>query len=213
MPPAPNRTPSCRPAVPPPPVSGAAVGNAVPAGADECVGAEECVGADVAAWVCVAVGELEACAELDARAELDACAELDEDAWGEPEAEAPPRAVEVALEDELEELEDDLDACPVGDGVRVPAPVEEECPPVGAVGVKIDGTEEPPLVQAETVTARSTAPAAERPAISHAPWAATGGVRRIFMNPPRMRVRIFAFPSGAPPGYVGSSPGREQPCR
>jgi hypothetical protein len=57
----------------------------------------------------------------------------------------------------------------VGDGVRVPAPVDEECPPVGAVGVKIDGTEEPPPVQAETVSARRTAPAAERPAISHAP--------------------------------------------
>ena len=68
-----------------------------------------------------------------------------------------------------DELPDDLDAWPVGDGVRVPAPVDEEWPPVGAVGVKIDGTEEPPPVQAETVTATRTAPAAERPAISHAP--------------------------------------------
>ena len=66
-PPAPNRTPSCSPAVPPPPVSGAAVGYAVLTGADECVGAGV-----VAAWVCVTVGELEACAELDAEAELDA---------------------------------------------------------------------------------------------------------------------------------------------
>jgi hypothetical protein len=92
----------------------------------------------------------------------------------------------VALADELL---DGLDAWPVGEGVRVLAPVDEECPVVGGVGVKIDGTEEPPLVQAETVTARRNAPAAERPAISHAPWAATGGVKRIFMNPPRMRVR------------------------
>jgi hypothetical protein len=53
--------------VPPPPVSGAAVGYAVLTGADECVGAGV-----VAAWVCVTVGELEACAELDAEAELDA---------------------------------------------------------------------------------------------------------------------------------------------
>jgi hypothetical protein len=95
-------------------------------------------------------------------------------------------AVEVALADEPV---DGLDAWPVGDGVRVPVPVDEECPFVGAVGVKIVGTEDPPPLQAETVSARRTAPAAERPAISHAPGAATGGVRRIFMNPPRMRVR------------------------
>ena len=103
-----------------------------------------------------------------------------------PEAEAPPRAVEVALADERV---DDLEAWPLGDGVRVPVPVDEECPLPGAVGVKIVGTEDPPPVQAETVSARRTAPAADRPAISHAPWAATGRVRRIFMNPPRMRVR------------------------
>jgi hypothetical protein len=138
--------------------------------------------------------ELEACAELEADAELDAeldacaepdaCAELD--AEGEPEVEAPPRAVEVALADELL---DDLETCPEGDGVRVAPPVDEECPLVGTVGVKMDGTEEPPPVQAETVTARRIATAAERPAIGHAPWAATGGIRRIFMNPPRMRIR------------------------
>ncbi len=89
-----------------------------------------------------------------------------------------------------EEPPDDLEAWPVGDGVRVPAPVEE-CPLAGTDGVKIDGTDvaEPPPVQAETVTARRTAPAAERPAVSHAPLAATAGIRHIFMNPPRMRVR------------------------
>ncbi len=102
-----------------------------------------------------------------------------------PEAEAPPRAVEVALAEAVGGLE----PWPVGEGVRVPALVDEECPVPGAVGVKIVGTDDPPPVQAETVSVRSTAPAADRPAISHAPWAATGGVRRIFMNPPRMRVR------------------------
>ena len=68
-------------------------------------------------------------------------------------------------------------------------PGHEECPVAGGDGVKIDGTDELPPVQAETVIAKRTAPAAERPAISHAPWPATGGVRRIFMNAPRMRVR------------------------
>ena len=82
----------------------------------------------------------------------------------------------------------DRETDPAGDGVRVPWWLED-CPPVCGVGVPIDGAEEPPPLQAETVTARSAAPAAERPAISHAPWPATGGVRRIFMNPPRMRVR------------------------
>ena len=171
--------------MPPPPVSGAAVGYAGVAGADVCVGAGVVgawvvgawvVGAwVVGAWVVGAVAELEVCAELEAGAEVDA--------WGEPEADAPPPAVAVALEEPL----DDLEASPVGDGVRVPT-VDEEWPPVAGVGVKV-GTEEPPPVQAETVTARRTAPAAERPAISHAPWAATGGIRRMFMNLPRMRVR------------------------
>jgi hypothetical protein len=79
---------------------------------------------------------------------------------------------------------------PVGDGVRVPGlAVDEACALGCGDGVKIDGTDEPPPVQAETVTARRTAPAAERPAISHAPRAATGVVRRIFMNPPRTRAR------------------------
>jgi hypothetical protein len=156
--------------VPPPPVSGAAVGYAGVAGADVCVGAGVVGAWVVGAWVGVAGAELEACVELGVLAELEAGAELgalaEVDAWGEPEADAPPPAVEVALDEPL----DDLEASPVGDGVRVPA-VDEECPPVSGVG------------------ARRTAPAAERPAISHAPWAATGGNRSIFMNPPRMRVR------------------------
>jgi len=67
---------------------------------------------------------------------------------------------------------------------------DEPCPLVCGVGVKIDGTDdELPPVQAETAIATRTAPAAERPAVSHAPWAAMDGARRIFMNPPRMRVR------------------------
>jgi hypothetical protein len=86
------------------------------------------------------------------------------------------------------ELPDDREAWPFGDGVRVP-----ECGPddgfVGGVGVKIVGTEEPPAVQAEAATAMRTAPAAERPAVSHAPRAPPGPVRRFFMKPPRMRVR------------------------
>src|SRR6202034_2672369 len=71
---------------------------------------------------------------------------------------------------------------PVGDGVRVPGlPDDEACALGCGVGARTAGTAEPPPVQAETVSARRTAPAAERPAISHAPWAATGVVRRIFM--------------------------------
>jgi hypothetical protein len=72
MPPTPNSTPSCRPAVPPPPVSGAAVGYA---GAAVCAGGRG-VGELEACAELVAWAELEACAELDA--ELDACAELEE---------------------------------------------------------------------------------------------------------------------------------------
>jgi hypothetical protein len=126
------------------------------------------------------VAEEDACGESEACAEFEACGESDAD------ADAPLRPVAVA------EAPVDLEDWPVGDGVRVPDWLED-CPLVWGVGVKIDGTDEPPPVQADTVTASRTAPAAERPAISHAPWAATGGVRRIFMNPPRMRVRLIRF--------------------
>jgi hypothetical protein len=162
--------------VAPPPVSGAAVGNAGVSGVAVCV------------TVCVTVGFGEA--EWDACGESEACAELEAEACGEPDADAPPRPVEVAVA--VAEAPDDLEDWPVGDGVRVPDGLGD-CPLVWGVGVKIDGTDDPPLVQADTVTASRTAPAAERPAISHAPWAATGGVRRIFMNPPRMRVRLIRF--------------------
>jgi hypothetical protein len=170
--------------MPPPPVSGAVVGNAVDAGADVCAGATLCVGVAVgaaaavcvavalcvgaavavcvgaAAWVCVAV----AVGETGGRDEIDMCGALD--AGASADREDPP----------------------AGDGVRVPDWVAD-CPPVEGVGVKMDGTDELPPVQAETVTARRTAPAAERPAMRHAPGSPIGGIRRIFMNPPRMRVR------------------------
>ena len=54
------------------------------------------------------------------------------------------------------------EAPPAGEGVRLLD--TEACPVVGAVGVKIDGTDEPPAVQADTEIARTAAPAAERPA-------------------------------------------------
>jgi hypothetical protein len=108
----------------------------------------------------------------------------DAEVWAD--ADAPLRPVEVALADELP---DDLEAWPAGDGVRVPEWLVEACPLAEGDGVKICGVDELLPIQPETVTARRTAPAAERPAISHAPLAATGGIKRTFMNPPRMRVR------------------------
>jgi hypothetical protein len=169
-PPIPNKRPSCKPAVPPPPVSGAAVGKA------ELAGADVCDGAGVFACVGLAVAELEAGDE--AADEAGACGELD--------AEAPPRPGADVLADDPPDGREDP---PAGDGVRVPWWLDE-CPFVWGAGAETDGTEEPPPPeQAETATARRTAPAAERPAISHAPGAAPGGVRRIFMYPPRMRIR------------------------
>jgi hypothetical protein len=148
--------------VPPPPVSGAVTGYT---GAGACfTGATPCLaGAD------------DAEAEADADADADACGELE--------------ALRCAVGDVLAPAFPVDEAPPAGDGVRLLD--TEACPLAGAVGVKIDGTEEPepPPVQAETAITMSTAPAAERPAISHAPGAALGLVRRIFMNPPRMRVR------------------------
>jgi len=155
--------------VPPPPVSGAAVGK---------TGADECDGAGVLVCAGFAVAELDACDE--AEDETEAC--------GDSDADAPPRPGADELADELADERPDREAWPAGDGVRVPWWLDD-CPFVWGAGAEIDGTEEPPPEQAETVTARRTAPAAERPAISHAPGAATGGVRRIFMNPPRMRIR------------------------
>jgi hypothetical protein len=80
------------------------------------------------------------------------------------------------------------DRPPAGDGVRVAAWVVAP-DDVSADGVKVDGTEEPPDVQAETAIASRTAPAARRPAASHVSRVAAGVLSRIFMDPPRTRVR------------------------
>jgi hypothetical protein len=77
---------------------------------------------------------------------------------------------------------------PAGDGVWVADCVAEPDDDVSGVGVKVDGTEEPLAVQADTVTASRTAPAARRPAVSHAPRDGAAGVlSRMFMDPPRTR--------------------------
>lgn len=159
--------------MPPPPVWGAAVGKAVLAGG--------VVGRIV---VTDGLGDGDAGAEDDAGAGDDACAdtdgeerdEPDGDVCGEPDADAA-----------AEELPGDREACPVGEAVRAPD-CEPDCAPVCGVWVKVDGAD-PPGVQAETAAATRAAPAAERPTVSHAPRAPPGLVRRIFTNPPRMRVR------------------------
>ena len=82
------------------------------------------------------------------------------------------------------------DRPPAGDGVRVAGWVVVPEDDVSGVGVKVDGTEEPPDVQAEAVTASRSAPAARRPAASQASRVGAGVLSRIFMGPPRTtRVR------------------------
>jgi hypothetical protein len=162
---------SWRPAVPPPPVSGAVVGYAGATGAAVCVtGAED--------------------GTVDGAVVAGGFDEAGADTCGEPVLACGEPVLACAVGDVLAPAVL-VDVPPsVGDGARLPEwPAEDPCPLVCGVGVKTDGTDEPPPVQADTANARSTAPAAERPAISHAPWAALGLVRRIFMNPPRMRVR------------------------
>lgn len=167
--------------MPPPPVSGAAVGYAVFAGADVGVADAVCEfdgstvvtpGLAAGEAVAVAVAEAEACDELDA----ETCDELD--------AGTAPRPVAGAVER------------PPGEAVRLADDVPEAPDtPVCGVGVKVDG-DDPPEVQAETATATRTAPAAERAAVSHALGVAPGLVRRIFANPSsRMRVRYIGFSS------------------
>jgi hypothetical protein len=78
---------------------------------------------------------------------------------------------------------------PAGDGVWVADCVAEPDDDVSGVGVNVDGTEEPPAVQAETAIASRNAPAARRPAASRASRVAAGVLSRIFMDPPRTRVR------------------------
>ena len=166
--------------MPPPPVSGAAVGyknvDCAAEGRVECAGvADRVAGADVRG----------------------------EDVAGEPEAEAftvvvaltvvvvrPGAGLLVAV---------DEDRPPVGDGVLVAGCVVDP-DGVSGDGVKVPGTEEPPDVQAATVTASRTAPAARRPAVSHASLVAAGVLSRIFMDPPRMRVRYTRWSVGTPGG-------------
>jgi hypothetical protein len=120
------------------------------------------------------LGETDADADADADADVDVevdadeCAEAETDT--EPETDALPRCVTDAVG---EVLPGDREV------VAVDAPDDDEF--VCGVGVKVGVA--PPPEQAETATATRTAPAAERPTISHAPWVAPGLVRRIFTNP------------------------------
>jgi hypothetical protein len=76
---------------------------------------------------------------------------------------------------------------PPVDGVWV-ADCVAELDDVSGVGVNVDGTEEPPAVQAEAATVSRTAPAARRPAVSHASRDGAAGVlSHMFMDPPRTR--------------------------
>jgi len=197
----PNSRPSWSPAVPPPPVSGAAgywVAEGTAVGVVDADGrwvadvtcavgvaawVAVAVWVDVAVWVAVAVWVDVALAVADAFG-VDVGLSVGVAAWV---ADALPVAV----------------VCPTcGVFVALPVPVVE----VGGVGcgVKTDGTDEavPPPLQAATVTVMSTAPAATRAPMSQAPrfatgrmatgrmvtgWVVTGMVRRTFMKPPRTR--------------------------
>jgi hypothetical protein len=156
--------------VPPPPVSGAEVGNGRVDGMTVCVLAG-----------CVACGVVVGCDAAEVRDAVDVC-----DADGLPDAEADARAEALLPPDDVavDLVEALLEAAwPVGDGVRVPGWVADE-PVVRGDGVGMDGVPDPvPPMHPETVTASNTAPAAERPANSQ-PECASGVVRRIFMNPP-----------------------------
>lgn len=174
----PNSTPSCRPAVPPPPVWGAVVGKAVFTGADAVAG-----GVDGRIVVTDGLTEAEADADAGVDTGVEADTDADAGACGEPDAGAPARRVTDAVG---AELPDDRDAWPAGKEVRALdcGPV---CGPVCGLGLEV--SVDPPPVQAETATATRTAPAAERPTVSHAPRALPGTVRDIFMSHPRMPVR------------------------
>lgn len=106
--------------------------------------------------------EADAEAEAEAEAEVEARAELDVD--------APSRLADADGEvpGEREAEAEDAPDCELAEFVF-------------GVGVKVDDAPPPPE-QAETAITTRTAPAAERPAISHAPWVAPGLVRRIFTN-------------------------------
>jgi hypothetical protein len=176
-PPAPNRTPSCRPAVPPPPVSGAVVGYGRADGMMVC----ELAGWVAAVWVgCAAddVWEPDDACDDDGPPDADADAEVEADDEARAEVFVP---LDDAAVDRVVALLDD--PWPVGDGVRVPVWIADELG-VCVAGVTMVGVADPvPPMHPDTVTANSTAPAAERPANSHR-VCASGMVRRIFMNPP-----------------------------
>ena len=146
---------------------GVAVGDA---GAEACADLVVCgeAGACVGVAVC---GELGGCVGLVVRGALVAGGAL--------------AAAELVAE-ACGEVMDGRGAWPFGDGVRVP---ECGCDVGGVCGGKTVGDGVGPPVHAETATRIRAAPAAERPAVSHAPWVSAGGVSRSFMNPPRMRVR------------------------
>src|SRR6266568_2200816 len=125
-PPAPKRTPSWRPAVPPPPVSGAVVGNGrvdgmavwVLAG---CVAAV-CVGRGVAGCDATDVRDEDDVCDADGLPDAETDAETDADADADARAEVlvPPDAVALDLAETLLE-----GPWPVGDGVRVPGVPDE----------------------------------------------------------------------------------------
>jgi hypothetical protein len=124
---------------------------------------------------------------VDADADADADADLEADADAEAEALADADLLVDAVLVAGCAVEEPP---PAGDGVWVTGWVAEPDVDVSGVGVKVDGTEEPPAVQAEIATASRTAPAARRPAVSHASRDGAAGVlSRMFMDPPRTRVR------------------------
>jgi hypothetical protein len=155
--------------VPPPPVSGADVGKLGLTALDVCVDVAVAAGVDGSSVVTPGLAETEfvARAESDAEADADGDVEADVEARAELDVDAPSRLADA----EAEALPGDCEA----DALDVPVPEL-----VFGVGVKV-GVAVPPE-QAETAIATRTAPAAERPAISHAPWVAPGLVRRIFTN-------------------------------
>jgi len=192
-PPMPSSRPSWRPAVPPPPVSGAAVGNCVTVAVVVTVAR----GVDEARIerVCVADGEEDAAGDPGARV-AEAEAETETETETDAETEAETEALAVVTRPEAGVLAAVLPAAlllvagcvvvdppPATDGVR-DAECAAEPDDVSGVGTKVDGTEEPPPMQAETVTVSRTAPAARRPAASHASRVAAGVLSRIFMDPP-----------------------------
>lgn len=176
--------------MPPPPVSGAAVGNRVTVAVAVTVAWVVTVawGVDEARTERVGVGE-EAAGELGARV-----AEAETET--ETETEAETEALAVVTRPEAAVLAAVLlvagcvvvDRPPAGEGVRVSGCVAAPDDVTG-VGVKVDGTEDPLGEQAATASASRTAPAARRPAASHASRVAAGVLSRIFMDPPRTRVR------------------------